>query len=131
VGENRHCLVLVVEDDPSIAQFVESVLADEGYEVQVTPTAEQGLQRIAQRRPAVVLLDMILPGMSGSDFVAELRKAYGHSIPVVLMTAAREEPAQAGLAPEGLLLKPFELNALLREVERVTRELCPQPGGKP
>lgn len=128
MDEDGRCLVLVVEDDPSIADFVESVLTEEGYEVQVTPSAEEGLRLAGQKRPAVVLLDVVLPGMSGGEFLAELRRAYGPDIPVVLMTAAREEPAQPGLTAEGLLLKPFDLNALLHEVERVTGEKCRQPG---
>lgn len=121
------CLVLVVEDDSSIAEFVESALVDEGYRVVVTPSGEEGLQRVAEERPAVILLDMILPGMSGGAFLRSLRQTYGTGIPILLMTAAREEPAQEGLETEGLLLKPFELNTLLSEVERVTGEPCRQP----
>ena len=118
------CLVLVVEDDPSIAEFVQSALADEGYRVAVTPSAEEGLQQVAEEQPAVILLDMLLPGMSGSAFLRRLRETHGTAVPVVLMTAAREEPAQEGLHTAGLLLKPFELSTLLDQVERVTGERC-------
>jgi len=127
VGDNRRCLVLVVEDDPSIAEFVEAALTDEGYEVRVTPSGEEGLQQAAKERPSAVLLDMTLPGMRGSAFLAQLRRAYPSDIPVVLMTAAREEPAQAELAVQGLLLKPFDLSRLVQEVERVTEGKC-RPG---
>lgn len=121
---NERCVVLVVEDDASIAEFVESALSDEGYEVVVTPSGEEGLRQMAEQRPALILLDMLLPGMSGSAFLRQLRQTYPPGVPVVLMTAAREEPAQEGIETEGLLLKPFELNALLGEVERVIAERC-------
>lgn len=121
------CLVLVVEDDPSIGDFVASALGDEGYRVIVTPSGEEGLRRVAEEQPAVILLDMLLPGMSGATFLRRLREAHAAPIPVVLMTAAREEPAQEGLHTEGLLLKPFELGTLLSEVERLTAERCRQP----
>lgn len=124
MSAEERCLVLMVEDDPSIAEFVESALSDEGYQVVVTSSGEEGLQQVAKERPAIILLDMLLPGMSGGDFMRRLQDEFPPHIPIILMTAAREEPAQQGIQTEGLLLKPFELSTLLDEVERVTAEHC-------
>ncbi len=124
VGAQEQCLVLIVEDDPAIAEFVESALSDEGYRVVATPSGEQGLQQVAEEQPAVILLDMLLPGMNGAAFLQQLRREHPTGIPVVLMTAAREEPAGLGLQPDGVLLKPFDLDTLLEEVTRHTGERC-------
>ncbi len=124
MAAKERCLVLVVEDDPSIAEFVEWVLGDEGYRAVVVATGEAALQQVATERPALILLDMILPGMSGTAFLHALRERYAPGIPVILMTAARDELVQEGVQAEGVLLKPFELDALLGEVERVAGGEC-------
>jgi len=114
---NDRCGVLIVEDDESIAQFVQAVLAEEGYRVEVALSGEEGLAKVKSFHPDVVLLDLLLPGMDGATFMRELRRLT-EGVRVILMTAARE--GGEGIPPsEGLLLKPFDLNMLLGEVERV------------
>jgi DNA-binding response OmpR family regulator len=119
VSANSRCSVLVVEDDESIAEFVESVLRDEGYTVTTAGSGEEGLRRVHSDQPDVILLDLLLPGIGGEAFLRDLREREGSTAPVILMTAAREAEAEGGVVAEGLLLKPFELSQLLGEVERV------------
>ena len=116
---NGRCSALVVEDDASIAEFVESVLCDEGYDVRMAHSGEEALRQVAESRPDVVLLDLLLPALGGEAVLSALRERYGHKVPVILMTAAREGVSQReSLEAEGLLLKPFDLADLVREVQR-------------
>jgi DNA-binding response OmpR family regulator len=122
VKRDSSCSVLVVEDDPSITEFVESVLRDEGYEVAVAADGEEGLRRVEQVPPNLILLDLLLPVIGGEAFLREVRQRRGTEIPIILMTAAREEAPEITPPAEGLVLKPFELTDLLAEVERVLGE---------
>ncbi len=123
VSSRDRCSVLVVEDDQAIADFVASVLGEEGYQVEVVPSGEGGLDAVARVQPSVILLDLLLPVMSGPAFLEELHRRYGHTIPVIIMTAAREEARpEEGVSAEGQLLKPFELRDLLAEIRRVLEQ---------
>ncbi len=125
---NNRCSVLVVEDDPSTAQFVESALSDEGYNVRIVSNGAEALRQVEEAPPAVILLDLLLPVMGGASFLNELRRRYPEGIAVILMTATREGMEEAETTgAEGLLLKPFELDDLLAEVRRLTGEaVCPR-----
>ncbi len=121
--ENGRCLVLVVEDDPSIAEFVDSALGDEGYRVRIVATGEEALKAVEATPPDLILLDLRLPGMSGAGFLQELRQRQGKATPVIQMTATRYGGGlEAVPATEGTLLKPFDLDDLLSEVQRVLGE---------
>ncbi len=123
VQESGRCLVLVVEDDPSIAEFVDSALGDEGYRVKIAATGEEALEAVQAAPPDLILLDLRLPGMSGAAFLQDLKQREGKAAPVIQMTATRYEGGPEGrLATEGLLLKPFDLDDLLAEVQRVLGE---------
>jgi DNA-binding response OmpR family regulator len=113
-------VVLIVDDDKPIADYVAAVVAEMGY----TPVAvTRGAQALAVARdqwPALLITDLMLPFMSGSALIAALRAAAaadGHvAPPAVLMTAAGGRAAQAAGA-EAILHKPFDLadlEALLR-----------------
>ncbi len=119
----ERCSVLIVEDDPAITEFVASVLSDEGYRVEVAATGEEGLAALERARPSAILLDVLLPVMDGPTFLREIRQRYGTAVPVILMTAARDNAAPEQVPQtEGRLLKPFELDDLLAEVRRVLGE---------
>ena len=80
--------VLVVEDEPSIRQMVRRVLEKEGWIVREAENGKAGLRAVAENRPAVILLDLMMPVMNGFDFVQELRKnKEWHDIPIVILTA--------------------------------------------
>jgi CheY-like chemotaxis protein len=119
VNPDERCSVLIVEDDPSIAEFVESVLRDEGYEVKTATDGQGALQEVERHRPDVILLDLLLPGMGGGTFRDELRRREGAPVRIIVMTAAREPGDESIKRADGLLLKPFELTQLLGVVQRV------------
>jgi len=116
--------VLIVEDDERIRSALRLALEDEGYEVAEAPDAEQGLELHAHDGPDVVLVDLMLPGMSGFDLCRELRKTSG--VPIVVVTARSDtHDIVAGLeaGADDYVTKPFavkELTARIRSLLRRT-----------
>src|SRR6266487_534615 len=80
--------VLVIEDEPSIRQMVRRVLEKEGWVVREAENGKAGLRAVSENKPAVILLDLMMPVMNGFDFIQELRKNKDwQDIPVVILTA--------------------------------------------
>jgi len=111
--------VLVVEDDPAMRELVEVILVGAGYAVRTAADGQAALERVAQELPGVILLDMKMPRMNGWDFARAFRDRYGRLTPIVVLTAAPDAGQRAReVQAEGYLGKPFELDDLLRTVER-------------
>jgi CheY-like chemotaxis protein len=111
--------VLLVEDDAAVREGLEEALRAEGYAVRSAPDGEEALWwLLAGNRPRLLLLDLLMPRMSGEAFLAALRASAIPAPPVVLMTAARPSAASKLPAVDGLLSKPFELAELLDTVAR-------------
>ena len=85
----RPSRVLVVEDERHIARLLEHVLAKEGYSVKVANTAEHGLEIIGEFAPDALLLDVVLPGMSGFDMLKVLRQDSMWGTLVVIVLSAQ------------------------------------------
>jgi DNA-binding response OmpR family regulator len=121
--------VLLVEDDLDLSRVEALALGAEGYKVQVAHDGRAALEQIAHERPSVILLDMSMPGMNGWQFMAAFRAAYGHDIPVLVVTAADNAERRAlDVGAEDWLAKPFELDDLLSKVARHARHTT---GGSP
>lgn len=116
----RVARLLIVEDDASIARLVQDHLARAGHDVTVSHDGEDALARAEQARPDLVILDVMLPGRSGLEVCAALRRAPPPQ-PVVLMLTARqsEEDAVAGFeaGADDYVRKPFGVTELVRRVE--------------
>jgi CheY-like chemotaxis protein len=111
--------VLVVEDDADLAALMTMILADAGYSVRSAADGAQALARVAERMPAVVLLDMRMPVMNGWEFAREFRARHGHAAPIVVVTAAENARLRAAeIEAEGWLEKPFELEDVVAAVAR-------------
>ncbi len=98
------------------------VLADEGFLVDQAANGSQALDLVASDRPDLVLLDLNIPGISGSDLLEALKASSATSgIPVIVVTAEEEEGRRAAMraGAEDYLAKPFSPRALVRLVERV------------
>src|SRR5919108_254385 len=93
--------VLVVDDEPDITALVAYHLAKAGYRVSTAANGADALKAAREERPDVVVLDLMLPGASGYDVLAELRrKEETKEVGVILLTARREEPDRIrGLTP--------------------------------
>jgi CheY-like chemotaxis protein len=113
--------ILVVDDDAALRVVLATVLEMEGYAVRAAADGAAALRAIATERPALILLDLRMPGLGGRDVAAALR-AGGVHIPVLAMTAAPGGPAWAAeIGSAGWIAKPFDLLDHLEEVAR----LCP------
>ena len=111
--------ILVVDDDPTIRETVIDILDSEGYSTEAASNGAEALQAIERTRPALVLLDMRMPVLSGWDFAREVRER-GLHLPIVVMTAARDARRWAAeIDAAGYLPKPFDLPDLLTAVERL------------
>lgn len=109
--------ILVVEDDPDVLALLESALVEEGYRVQTARTGTDALALILEAPPAVVVLDLWLPGLDGRMFGREVRERFGHRVAIVVCSATAVAPVWAAeVEAEALIEKPFSLDHLLAAV---------------
>lgn len=115
--------VLVVEDEDNIAMALAYLLSREGYQHDRVASGTDALRRIRMMRPDLVLLDVMLPGVSGYDVCADVRGDPALAGTKILMMTAGGSGVerQRGMAAgaDGFITKPFELGALRREVRRL------------
>ncbi|MEB3161402.1 MAG: response regulator transcription factor, partial [Synechocystis sp.] len=110
--------ILVVEDEEKLARFMELELKYEGYDVSVAKDGMAGLTQAREFPPDLLLLDWMLPGMSGLDVCRRLRET-GSKIPIILITAKDDIADRvAGLdaGADDYIVKPFNLDELLARV---------------
>jgi two-component system alkaline phosphatase synthesis response regulator PhoP len=115
--------LLVVEDEAHLAEVISDNLALEGYEVEVVGDGESALARARGMPPALILLDVMLPGIDGFA-VCERLRAEGNEVPILFLTARNERDDRVrGLALGGddYLGKPFDLRELILRVRAILR----------
>ncbi len=111
--------VLVVEDDPDLSALLAVILSEAGYPVMTAGDGLEALERVAERLPGLVLLDMRMPRMNGWEFAREFRARYGRAVPIVVVTAAENARLRAEeIEADGWLEKPFELEQVMAAVAR-------------
>ncbi|HBY96866.1 MAG: response regulator [Ardenticatenaceae bacterium] len=109
--------ILIVEDERAIAALLSTVLEDEGYRVVMATNGREGLTRLAESLPNLILCDVMMPLLDGIEMCRTLQTnpAY-RSVPIVLMTAARRSFSRDHCNYATVLYKPFELDRLLETV---------------
>lgn len=118
-------LILVVDDEFSVAEVLQSVLTDAGHEVVTAVNGRQGLELLGKRRPDMVLLDFMMPIMDGPAMLQAMKEnpAY-RNVPAVVMSSLPESAVAE--AARGLyiafLRKPFKLAAVTNVVKTVLGE---------
>ena len=117
--------ILLVEDEAPIREMLGYALMKEGYEIKEAADAEQARASLAAGRPDLVLLDWMLPGMSGAEYARRLRGAPDtREIPIVMLTARGEEADKIrGLdaGADDYITKPFSTRELLARIRAVLR----------
>src|SRR5438067_3953432 len=122
-------LVLIVEDDPDIAEGLRFNLEREGLESLIALTGEQGLTAALdpRRPPALILLDLMLPGMSGTELCRRLRREPAtRRTPIIMLTARTSEANRVSgldLGADDYITKPFSVRELLARVRAVLRRV--------
>lgn len=124
--------VLIVDDDPDVRTFVRAVLESDGHQVIEAASGQEAIQRLRIRRPALVLLDVMMPAMDGFAVVHAIKREPGPFVPVILLTALDDPASRAkgiNAGADEVLAKPvhpFELRlrcrAMLR-IHQLTEEL--------
>jgi CheY-like chemotaxis protein len=109
--------MLVVDDDADLRDVITIILTGAGYVVRTAANGQEALEMVARQLPALILLDMKMPVMSGWTFAEEFRSRYDRMVPIVVLTAASDARQRAEeIGAEGWLSKPFDVTELLDTV---------------
>lgn len=118
--------VLIIEDNPYTSDMVKKYLIRNDYEVLTASDGQEGLRLAREENPALILLDLMLPGIDGTTVCKTLREE--SCIPVIMLTArVEEEDRVAGLemGADDYITKPFSLKELVARIRVVLRRLSP------
>jgi DNA-binding response OmpR family regulator len=125
--------ILVIDDDPDIQASVKTVLESKSYQVIAALDGDEGLRKVVDERPDLIVLDVIMPGKTGFEVCRELktdpRYHFFSEIPVLLLTVYPDDREKAHLSMrEGMMMeaeeylhKPFEPKELLNRVEELLK----------
>ena len=114
--------ILVVDDEPQLLRSLRTTLAAHGYDVQTATTGEEALDLLAARLPDLVVLDLVLPGLSGLAVCQELRAR--SPVPILILSARgdeRDKVAALDAGADDYLTKPFGVNELLARIRAALR----------
>ena len=123
--------VLVVDDEPTIAEVVARYLERAGYRTQIALDGVEAIEAAAGQRPDLVVLDLMLPGIDGLEVMRRLREQDRERIAVILLTAKGEESDRViglRLGADDYVVKPFSPVELVARVDAVLRRMDTSPG---
>jgi len=117
--------VMVVEDEDAISEMLVMVLEQANFQVITLPSAEKALQTLAENMPDLILLDWMLPGISGVELARRLKNDENYSeLPIILLTAKGEEGDKVRgleIGADDYITKPFSPRELIARIKAVTR----------
>lgn len=120
--------ILIVEDHKDLARMVQYNLENEGYEVIRAKDAETALPLAVKRKPGLIILDIMLPGMDGIEFFRTLRQT--SLAPVIFLTAKKSEADRVlglKMGADDYLTKPFSIGELVARVQAILRRTAMMP----
>jgi two-component system alkaline phosphatase synthesis response regulator PhoP len=120
---SRGATILVIEDDRALREGLVLNFELHGYQVDAAADGEEGMQKAFDLRPDLIVLDIMLPGWSGLDILAELRD-HNENVPVLILSARGTTDNKVeglNIGADDYLAKPFELSELLARVEAMLR----------
>ena len=132
MAESAHPPILVVDDNPDNAHIIRDYLEARGYPITVAYNGEEAVKAFEEVKPAVVLLDVMMPGRAGGLVCRDIKQhpTLGKHVRVVMVTALddwvnKRQALQTGA--DDFVEKPFELSKLAATVERNIKLLVPSP----
>ena len=123
---NEKPLIMIVDDDPNIAQLINLYLTKDGFDTVIYGRGDEALEAFRQNPPALMVLDIMLPGMDGLAVCREVRKI--SQIPIIMLTAKDEtfdKVLGLELGADDYVTKPFEGKELLARIKAVMRRSSP------
>ncbi|WP_089956742.1 response regulator transcription factor [Lentzea xinjiangensis] len=121
-------MVLLVEDDPSVREGLGLALRRQGHDVRAAGTGEEGVERLRESRPDIVVLDIMLPGIDGFETCRRMRVQA--EVPIIMLTARGDDfDVVAGLeaGADDYVVKPVEPRVLEARIRAVLRRTVPEP----
>lgn len=115
--------ILIIEDEASLARFVELELAHEGYQVEKSPDGRDGLEKLESGAYDLALLDIMLPGLNGLEVLRRARRTV--DTPVIMLTArdsVMDKVTGLDMGAEDYITKPFEIEELLARIRAALRK---------
>ncbi len=125
-------VVLVVEDHVDVAQLLRVILEQEGFAVACAGNGHEALELLANVQPAIIISDVAMPRMSGSEFCSAIREhpLYTH-IPIIVTSAMDEESARAEFdCYDAFVPKPYSVDVLIELVNKLLADEA-EPGSRP
>ena len=116
--------ILIIEDDEYISELIEFNLTKEGYEVITAKDANEGLMFLKSSDIDLILLDLMLPGLQGEEFLELIKSKEKRDFPILIITAKTNEELFVKLLKNGaddFLIKPFSIKVLLAKIEAILR----------
>jgi DNA-binding response OmpR family regulator len=115
--------IAIVEDDAAICQMYRMKFEAEGYEVETAENGKLGLELIAHFKPDIILLDLMMPEMSGDQMMVELRKTdFGKNVKVIILTNMGESEIPAQVKELGVVACILKANMTPRQVAELVKK---------
>ncbi|MBW9264331.1 MAG: phosphate regulon transcriptional regulator PhoB [Candidatus Thiodiazotropha sp. (ex. Lucinisca nassula)] len=125
--------ILAVDDEPAVGEMLRFILEQDGFQADFVEDAIQAINQIRKAKPDLILLDWMLPGMSGLELADRLKKdRETSSIPIIMLTAKGEEDDKVrglDIGAEDYVTKPFSARELLARIRSILRRVSPLLAG--
>ncbi|MES9974067.1 MAG: response regulator, partial [Candidatus Thiodiazotropha sp.] len=125
--------ILAVDDEPAVGEMLRFILEQDGFQADFVEDATQAINQIRKAKPDLILLDWMLPGMSGLELAGRLKKdRETASIPIIMLTAKGEEDDKVrglDIGAEDYVTKPFSARELLARIRSILRRVSPLLAG--
>lgn len=128
----QEATILLIEDEPEIRRFLRTTLPAHGYRLREATTGQDGLTEAKARNPDLILLDLGLPDLDGTDVIRQVRE--WAQVPIIVLSARDQEQAKVAaldLGADDYVMKPFGVNELLARIRAALRHASrPADGGE-
>ncbi|MEO8956227.1 MAG: response regulator [Ktedonobacteraceae bacterium] len=117
--QEKYRPILVVDDDHNLRQTIQWVLEEEGFSVSSAADGQEAVEQAMAQQPGLVILDMGLPLLNGSEVAAQVHARYGAAVPIILITAdGQAEEKSRRVRATSFLRKPFDIDDLVDAVQQ-------------